>query len=342
MTEGAGRVRTRSSALALVVALAVLIGAPVGLAPAATPLAHREVLPNGIVLLVAERPAVPIVAVRAFTRAGAVVEPPDRVGLANLMGGLLTRGTARRTGPEIDAAIEFVGGSLESGAGRDGLYVSLAVLAKDLPLGLDLMAEVLLSPTFPEDEFRRRVSQVQAAIRRSQQSPSTVGGRALARLVYGAHPYATPVEGTEESVARLTREDVLIVAARQAVQAAPTAPSTPVAATPPAPAVPASPTFDGTPPPVTPAPVAPAAPSSDATPPSVAFMPDSPVEESRYAVPLLLRASHCNIPGDRKPRSMTGRLNAGESTSMSARKRNRRAATVSVEPPVWRSAATHW
>lgn len=209
MTEKVGQVRTRSSALALVVALAVLIGAPVGLAPAATPLAHREVLPNGIVLLVAERPAVPIVAVRAFTRAGAVFEPPDRVGLANLMGGLLTRGTARRSGPEIDAAIEFVGGSLESGAGRDGLYVSLAVLAKDLPLGLDLMAEVLLSPTFPEDEFRRRVSQVQAAIRRSKQSPSTVGGRALARLVYGAHPYATPVEGTEESVARITREDVV-------------------------------------------------------------------------------------------------------------------------------------
>lgn len=196
--------------LALAVVLAAVAPAVRAQAPAGTAaLAHREVLPNGIVLLVAERPAVPIVAARVFTRAGAVLEPKDRTGLASLMGGLLTRGTAKRTGPELDAAIEFVGGSLESGAGRDGLYVSLSVLRKDLGLGLDLMSEVLLSPSFPDDEFKRRVSQTLAAIRRSEQSPRTVGGRALARLVYGVHPYATPVDGTLESVARITRDDVV-------------------------------------------------------------------------------------------------------------------------------------
>src|SRR5438270_13104748 len=83
---------------------------------AAAPLAHREVLSNGIVLLVAERPAVPIVAVRVFTRAGAVLDPPDKAGLASLVGASLTRGTAKHSGPELDAAIEFVGGSLEAGA----------------------------------------------------------------------------------------------------------------------------------------------------------------------------------------------------------------------------------
>jgi 2-oxoglutarate dehydrogenase E2 component (dihydrolipoamide succinyltransferase) len=92
------------------------------------------------------------------------------------------------------------------------------------------------------------------------------GGRAapaVRRLAEEHHVDLNSVVGTGPG-GRVTREDVLIVAARQAVQAAPTAPSTPVAATPPAPAVPASPTFDGTPPPVTPAPVAPAAPPSDA------------------------------------------------------------------------------
>jgi len=117
-----------------------------GLLSAATaggaPLAHREVLPNGIVLLVAERPAVPIVAVRVLSRAGAAFDPPDRGGLANLTGALLTRGTAKRTGPELDTAIEFVGGSLEAGAGRDSLTVSLAVQKKDMALGLDLISEV--------------------------------------------------------------------------------------------------------------------------------------------------------------------------------------------------------
>jgi zinc protease len=195
---------------ALTLAFVVVLVA--GLAPAmpvAAPLAHREVLPNGIVLLVAERPAVPIVAVRVFTRAGAVLDPPDKGGLAHLTGATLTRGTATRSGPELDAAIEFVGGSLEAGAGRDGLTVSLSILKKDLDLGLDLLQEVLRSPAFPEAEVTRKIAEIQAAIKRSEDSPETVAGRALAPLVYDAHPYARPAEGTVESVGKLTRDDVV-------------------------------------------------------------------------------------------------------------------------------------
>jgi zinc protease len=191
---------------ALIVLAAVLLAA----SPASpAPIAHREVLPNGLVLLVAERPAVPIVAVRVFTRAGAVFDPADRPGLANLTGALLTRGTAKRTGPEIDAAIEFVGGSLEAGAGRDGLTASLSVLRKDLELGLDLLAEAVLSPAFPEAEVKRKVAQIQAGIKRSEEDPGTVAARALGRLVFPNHPYGRPVEGTVESVGKLTRGDVV-------------------------------------------------------------------------------------------------------------------------------------
>lgn len=75
----------------------------------AGPLAHREVLPNGVVLLVAERPSIPIVVVRACVRAGSVYDPADAGGLANLCADLLTRGTAKRTGPELDQAIHGPG-----------------------------------------------------------------------------------------------------------------------------------------------------------------------------------------------------------------------------------------
>jgi len=176
---------------------------------AAAPLAHREVLPNGIVLLVAERPAVPIVAVRVLVRAGAVFDPPDRPGLAHLTGALVTRGTAKRTGPELDTAIEFVGGALEADAGRDSLTVSLRVLRKDLALGLDLLSEVVRTPAFPQDELTRKVAEIQAAIKRSDEDPGTIAARELARLVFPGHPYGVPVEGTRESVGRLTRDDVV-------------------------------------------------------------------------------------------------------------------------------------
>ena len=197
--------RCRDAVRAVIVLLGVVVPGPA----AGAPLAHREVLPNGIVLLVAERPAVPIVAVRVLTRAGAVFDPDDRAGLAHLTGALLTRGTAKHTGPEVDSAIEFVGGSLEAAAGRDSLTVALSVQKKDLALGLDLVSEVVLSPTFPPAEVTRKVSEIQAAIRRSEEDPGTVASRALSRLVYPGHPYSVPVEGTRESVARLTRDDVV-------------------------------------------------------------------------------------------------------------------------------------
>ena len=186
-----------------------LAGWPAGKPGAATPLAHREVLPNGIVLLVAERPAVPIVAMRVLMRAGAAYDPPDRAGLANLTGAVLTRGTAKRTGPELDSAIEFVGGSVEAGAGRDTLTVSMTTQKKDMALGLDLVSEVVLTPTFPEPEVARKVSEIQAAIKRSEEDPGTVASRALGKLVFEGHPYGRPVEGTRESVGKLTRDDVV-------------------------------------------------------------------------------------------------------------------------------------
>jgi zinc protease len=176
---------------------------------AAAPIAYREILPNGVVLLVAERPSIPIVVVRAYLRAGSVYDPADAGGLANLTANLLTRGTSKRTGPELDQAIEFVGGSLEGGASRDGATIGLAVLRKDLALGLDLLAEVLLEPTFPEAELKRRSEDIAGGIELSEQDPESVAGRAMAQLLYPGHPYSRPVSGTVESVRRLTREQVV-------------------------------------------------------------------------------------------------------------------------------------
>ena len=102
-----------------------------------------------------------------------------------------------------------MGGSLEADAGKDGVTVSLAVLKKDLALGLDLLAEVLREPAFPEEELTRRVAEVQAALKRSEENPETVAGRALGQALYPGHPYAHPTQGTIESVGKITREQVL-------------------------------------------------------------------------------------------------------------------------------------
>jgi len=198
--------RAVRSLLALLAAGTLLAGVP---AAGETALGQREPLPNGMVLLTAEQPALPIVTLSLLIRAGALYDPPEKPGVAHLTAAMLTQGTTGRTGPEISEAIEFVGGSLSAQAGRELLTVSLAVLRKDLDTGLDLLADVLLHPVFNPDDLARKKQEVIAEIRREREDPGTVSYQAWEALVYGSHPYGRPVEGTEASVAAIDREELV-------------------------------------------------------------------------------------------------------------------------------------
>ncbi|MBI1892628.1 MAG: insulinase family protein [Candidatus Rokubacteria bacterium] len=175
---------------------------------AAQDVGTRNRLPNGLTVLVVERPAIPIVIVRAWVRAGAVLDPSEKAGLANLTAEVLTRGTKSRSATEIDEAIEFVGGSLGSDGGRDGAVVAVSILKKDLALGLDLLADILMNSSFPPDEVRRKIREVQADLRRSEERPEVVAGRAFHELLFPGHAYGRPVEGTLASLGKIGRDDL--------------------------------------------------------------------------------------------------------------------------------------
>ncbi len=198
-----GVVRLAISLLALVLLLAAAGGA------SAAALGQREVLPNGMVLLVAEQRAVPIVTVSMLIQAGSVQDPAGKPGVANLVAQVLTQGTKTRTAPQISEAIEFIGGSLSVDAGQESTTVSLSVLSKDLDTGLELMADVLLNPVFNQADLQRKINEVVAGIKRDQEDPGTVSWQAFLALVYGSHPFGRPVEGTEQSVPTITRDDLV-------------------------------------------------------------------------------------------------------------------------------------
>lgn len=175
----------------------------------AAPLGRRAQMKDGLILLVAERPTLPMVTVEVLVKAGSLREPGEKAGLANLTAELLPQGTASRTAPEISEAIEFVGGSLHASGSRDFASVSLTVLKRDLDLGLELLADVLMRPAFREEEIARGVQQLQGSIRRKQEDPGTVVREAFASSLFQEHPYGRPVEGTEESLARITQKDLV-------------------------------------------------------------------------------------------------------------------------------------
>lgn len=201
------RTRSLRSLLAtLLVAVALCHATP---AAWAAVLGQREVLPNGMVLLVSERRAVPIVTVSMLIQAGSILDPPDKPGVANLVAELLPQGTKTRTAPQISEAIEFVGGSLSVSAAHELTTISLSVLSKDLDVGLDLLADILLNPLFSPADVQRKIQDVLAGIKRDQEDPGTVSWQAFLALIYGAHPFGHPVEGTEVSVPTITRDDLV-------------------------------------------------------------------------------------------------------------------------------------
>jgi zinc protease len=182
------------------------------------PLAAKEVkfppyeirtLDNGLRVVVVSQDEQPAVSLRLLVRAGAAQDPSDRAGLAAMVGALLDQGTPTRTSEEISDTIDYVGGALGSGAGTDLSYINALVLTNEFDLALDMVAESARTPTFPQDELDRLRQQALSAMGVNMQDPDYVADVAIDRLVYGFHPYGQPSSGTPESLARITREDLL-------------------------------------------------------------------------------------------------------------------------------------
>lgn len=166
---------------------------------------HRAVLSNGMVVLAVENPAADIIATRIFIRAGSRYEPLEQAGLSHLWAAVLTKGTERLSSQQIAERVESVGASLGTDSAADYCLLSLKTVSSDFAEMLELAAELLRSPSFPEAEveLERRLSL--QGIRSMQEQPFAVANSQLRKAMYQDHPYALPSLGTEETLTRLDR-----------------------------------------------------------------------------------------------------------------------------------------
>lgn len=172
--------------------------------------ATRHVLPSGLVLLIQRNATSPTVSVRGETRVGSIHEPADRNGLAVFTGAALIRGAGRRSFQEIAVAAESVGATVNAGGGMNASGFGGRSLVEDLPLVLELLADMLLRPTFPEQEIERLRGQILMGLRESEQDPRTQASRAARALLYPSeHPYSRLSSGSLASVEALTRDDLV-------------------------------------------------------------------------------------------------------------------------------------
>ena len=185
-----------------------LLVSPLSVSAAPMPV-KRIVMDNGMVLLVSPQHSLPIVQIKMIIKSGALRDPAGKEGLAYLVAELLDEGTIKRSSTEIADQIDFVGGSLGTGGGSDWASASLRVLKKDIHLGLDLLSDVLLDPIFPEAELKRTRNEILAGLVAEKDEPGVVAGRAFNKLLFGAHPYHRPAQGTEESLPAITQRDLV-------------------------------------------------------------------------------------------------------------------------------------
>jgi zinc protease len=140
---------------------------------------------------------------------GAAADPADRAGLATMTAALATQGAGGRPAPEIARTLEALGANIGGGAGADAtqMFVS-APVASAAEVGA-VLADVVQRPDFAEAEVARSRTQAVNALRVNFRQPGPLAAAVLNRLVYGAAPYGAPTSGTPDSVAAITREEIV-------------------------------------------------------------------------------------------------------------------------------------
>jgi zinc protease len=181
--------------------------APAPLRPVRFPAFVTARLPNGMDLIVVEQHKQPVVTVSLALPGGNIYEPADKVGLADFVAELLTKGTESRTADQIAAQVEGAGGSIGAGADADFTRVSFSALAENLPLALDVIADVVQHSTFPATEVELIRTRALSALQMELSQPGSIADRIFRREVYGAHPYGR--SATAATLRAVTREDIV-------------------------------------------------------------------------------------------------------------------------------------
>jgi zinc protease len=175
----------------------------------ALPKIQHAVLKNGLAVRLVEYHKLPLVQCNLVLATGTTADPASKAGTANLVTRLLDEGTEKRTSLGIADALDYIGARLSASTTYDGSFVTLETLKEHLAAALDIFSDVLLHSTFPQGEFDRVKREVLTSLTQQQDQPAVIATKVFAGKLYGsAHPYGRPSDGTEESVGKITVDDL--------------------------------------------------------------------------------------------------------------------------------------
>ena len=166
-------------------------------------------LDNGLRVVAVLHHEQPVVSIRMIVRAGAAQDPRDRVGLASMAASLLDQGTVTKSAKQMNDEVDFMGGEMSAGAGSDLTFLNVVVMKDGYEQGLRILSDMARRPAFADEEIERQRQQALSTLRVNFDSPEFVANAVFDRLVYGFHPYGLPQDGTSQSLASITRADLV-------------------------------------------------------------------------------------------------------------------------------------
>ena len=176
----------------------------------------KVVLDSGVRVLLKRIPYTPVVAIQAYFLGGVRLEDEKEAGLSRLTAHMFLRGTKKRSGLEIARALEKRGGEISAASGNNTFYLSARVLKRDFPLGIEILADCIKNPTFPEEELEKLRERTLIALRAQKDESIAEGLRFFRENFFKVSPYRKDPLGSEETVASFSRQDLLSFYSRYA------------------------------------------------------------------------------------------------------------------------------
>ncbi|MBI4208190.1 MAG: insulinase family protein [Deltaproteobacteria bacterium] len=168
----------------------------------------RVQFPSGMTLLVKEDRSVPIIAVKAVFLGGLRFETPQDNGINTLLSLVWTEGTAHRSAVEIARSLDSIAASIGGFSGNDTLGLSAQFLSQDWSEAWDLFSDILMNPTFPQEELEKKRVDVLGRIRSRKDEVSRYAFDLFRANLYPGHSYGMVSLGTEDSVQKLTSQNL--------------------------------------------------------------------------------------------------------------------------------------
>ncbi len=181
---------------------------PLGLRPLNLPEPFETTLANGLQVVIVEDRRLPLVSFRLAFRSGDANDPGPLPGLGDMMSHLLTEGTETRTSRQLAEEVERIGATLTVGSGSDFTTVAASALSIYSEAVLELMADVTLRSSFPENELDLARENTKQMLIQQRAQPTFLASERISRVIFGEHPYAR-ISPTPDSLDAMTREEML-------------------------------------------------------------------------------------------------------------------------------------